>query len=208
MCIDYLTVLPATFRDDLPLNAAQHQRILALADDLNGALAAAARHQQVELVSASQHSVECHAWSGDPWTTGWSNPISVARIGVPPEIVDNATTTRDATKASSEVEHQLLGTKSLSAGLAHFAAINSKYVISVASRQSTPKLNFVSTGHPITGPTDRGRPRWVMRCKQHWTRSQSPSKAGSIRSPPTDDPDQSNRNSYTLSLAAIGGWGW
>lgn len=75
MCIDYLTVLPATFRDDLPLNAAQHQRILALADDLNGALAAAARHQGVELVSASQHSVEHHAWSADPWTTGWSNPI-------------------------------------------------------------------------------------------------------------------------------------
>jgi hypothetical protein len=112
MCIDYLTVLPATFRDDLPLNAAQHQRILAPADDLNGALAAAARHQQVELVSASQHSVEYHAWSGDPWTTGWSNPISVARIGVPPEIVDNATTTRDSVKASWEAEHQLLGTKS------------------------------------------------------------------------------------------------
>jgi len=89
----------------------------------------------------------------------------VARIGVPPEIVDNATTKRDSAKASSEAEHQLSGTKSLSAGLAHFAAMHSKYVISVASRQSTPKLISSLLATRSLDPTDRGRPRWVMRCE-------------------------------------------
>ncbi len=72
ICVDYLTVLPPTFRAGLPLNPARHRDLLALTNDLNSAIAAAARNQDVGLVAASQHSVDHHAWSADPWTTGWS----------------------------------------------------------------------------------------------------------------------------------------
>jgi len=74
ICVDYLTVLPPTFRDGLPLNPAQHQSLLALANDLNDAIVAAAGNQDVGLAAASQHSVDHHAWSADPWTTSWSRP--------------------------------------------------------------------------------------------------------------------------------------
>lgn len=74
ICIDYLTVLPPTPRAGFPLDPARLHDLLTLTNDLNNAIAAAARHQDVGLVAASQHSIHHHAWSADPWTTGWSWP--------------------------------------------------------------------------------------------------------------------------------------
>lgn len=90
VCVDYLTVLPFAFRDDLPIDASDHARLLDLAADLNGALAEAAHRHGVALIAASERSADHHAWSAEPWTTGWSrsgpssafhpNPAGMAEV--------------------------------------------------------------------------------------------------------------------------------
>ena len=74
VCVDYLTVLPPAFREDLPFREPDYLRLAALAADLNAAIADAAAVPDVELVRASEHSTQHHAWSEDPWTSGWTPP--------------------------------------------------------------------------------------------------------------------------------------
>ena len=74
ICVDYLTVLPPTFRPDLPFTEPTHRTLIALAVDLNQALARACTEHRVELVRASSASRDHHAWADQPWTTGWIAP--------------------------------------------------------------------------------------------------------------------------------------
>lgn len=86
ICVDYLTVLPRTYRDDLPFNEPTHHALSGLATDLDTALARACSEHGVELVAASAHSLTHHAWSDEPWTAGWTG----ARPGADPAFHPNA----------------------------------------------------------------------------------------------------------------------
>jgi len=66
ICVDYLTVLPGTYRADLPFNEPTHRALRGLANDLNTALSQACAEHGVELVAASAHSLSHHAWSEQP----------------------------------------------------------------------------------------------------------------------------------------------
>lgn len=74
LCVDYLTVLPPTYRAHLPLDQPAFEAARDLAGDLNTSLAHAASLHNVDLVQASQRSVDHHAWAEDAWTTGWIWP--------------------------------------------------------------------------------------------------------------------------------------
>ncbi|MGI8416973.1 MAG: SGNH/GDSL hydrolase family protein [Nakamurella sp.] len=86
ICVDYLTVLPAAYGGDLPFDEPTHRALTGLANDLNTALAHACSAHGVELVAASTHSLDHHAWSDEPWTTGWTG----ARPGADPAFHPNA----------------------------------------------------------------------------------------------------------------------
>lgn len=74
ICVDYLTVLPPTYREDLPFDEQTYRALVGLGDDLASAVARACSAHQVDLVRASERSVQHHAWSDDPWTSGWPRP--------------------------------------------------------------------------------------------------------------------------------------
>ncbi len=74
ICVDYLTVLPRTYRGDLPFSEPAHRALTGLVDDLNAALARACSEHEVELLPVSERSIAHHAWSGEPWTSGWVRP--------------------------------------------------------------------------------------------------------------------------------------
>jgi len=74
LCVDYLTVLPPAYRDDLPFAEPTYHRLSALANGLNTAVAHACSDHHVGLVTASAHSQAHHAWSDEPWTSGWTRP--------------------------------------------------------------------------------------------------------------------------------------
>ncbi len=79
ICVDYLTVLPPTYREDLPFDEGTYRALVGLADDLGLALARACSAHHVDLVTASAHSRDHHAWSDQPWTSGWTPPRPGAR---------------------------------------------------------------------------------------------------------------------------------
>ena len=74
ICVDYLTVLPPTFRPELPFSEPTHGTLIGLAGDLDQALARACAEHHVELLRASSASRDHHAWADQPWTTGWVPP--------------------------------------------------------------------------------------------------------------------------------------
>ena len=74
ICVDYLTVLPLTYRSEFRFDDHTHRALISLAGDLNDALARACADNHVELVQASTPSLDHHAWSAEPWTTGWIPP--------------------------------------------------------------------------------------------------------------------------------------
>ncbi len=76
MCVNYLTVLPPTYREDLPFVEHEHHRLTSLAADLDAGLASASTAHNVDIINASQHSIDHHAWSDEPWTSGWIRPPS------------------------------------------------------------------------------------------------------------------------------------
>ena len=84
VCVDYLSVLPPTYRDDLPFDEPEYRRLAALADDLNAAIARACSEHDVELVTASAQSIGHSAWSENPWTSGWSLPRPGAQVAFHP----------------------------------------------------------------------------------------------------------------------------
>ena len=86
VCADYLTVLPPTYRHDLPFDEPAFHALTELAADLNAALALASSAHQVDLVTASQHSIDHHAWSDQPWTSGWTGLRRGARSAFHPNI--------------------------------------------------------------------------------------------------------------------------
>lgn len=73
-CVDYLTLLPQAYREDLPFDRRAYAALVALARDLDLALARAGAEHGVDLVKASEHSIDHHAWSDKPWTPGWTRP--------------------------------------------------------------------------------------------------------------------------------------
>lgn len=74
VCVTYLTVLPPAYREDLPFSESDYDRCAALAADLGAGLASAATDHTVDLVDAAAQSVDHHAWSERPWTSGWTRP--------------------------------------------------------------------------------------------------------------------------------------
>ncbi len=74
ICVDYLTILPTSYRNDLPFSEDAYNTLTALTADLSAATANAALDQNVDLLRASEHSITHHAWSEKPWTTGWIWP--------------------------------------------------------------------------------------------------------------------------------------
>lgn len=86
ICVDYLTVLPPTYRNDLPFDERAFHALVELASDLNGALALASSAHQVELLTASQHSIDHHAWSEQPWTSGWTGLRPGGRVAFHPNL--------------------------------------------------------------------------------------------------------------------------
>lgn len=74
VCVDYLTVLPPTYRDDLPFAEPRYHSLVGLAEDLRVALARACAAEDVDLVQAAEHSIDHHAWSAEPWTSAWVRP--------------------------------------------------------------------------------------------------------------------------------------
>lgn len=74
ICVDYLTILPPTFRHGLPFAEDRYQALIDLAADLRTAIARACTAQNVDIIEASEHSISHHAFSDEPWTTGWIPP--------------------------------------------------------------------------------------------------------------------------------------
>ncbi len=71
VCVDYLTVLPPQYRDDLPMPEPLWAHCRSISADLAAATRAAAEGSGARLVTASVASAEHHAWSARPWTTGF-----------------------------------------------------------------------------------------------------------------------------------------
>jgi lysophospholipase L1-like esterase len=74
VCVDYLTVLPPTYHEDLPFDEPAYHALAGLASDLGAALARASSEYHVDLVKASEYSIGHHAWSDERWTSGWAWP--------------------------------------------------------------------------------------------------------------------------------------
>ena len=74
ICVDYLTVLPPAYRTDLPFAEREYRSLTRLAGDLGAPLARASAAGNADIVTASEHSAGHHAWSDEPWTSGWIRP--------------------------------------------------------------------------------------------------------------------------------------
>ena len=61
ICVDYLTVLPPDYREDLPFNEPAQRALTGLVNDLNGALVRACSEHDVQLLPAADHSIAHHA---------------------------------------------------------------------------------------------------------------------------------------------------
>jgi lysophospholipase L1-like esterase len=73
--VDYLTLLPPAGTAAPPLSDADAAMGRRVADELARATAQAAADTGCGLVRAAEHSVDHHAWSDDPWTTGIGVPL-------------------------------------------------------------------------------------------------------------------------------------
>ena len=73
--VDYLTLLPPPGTAAPPLSDADADAGRHVAEELARATAQAAADTGCELVRAAEHSVAHHAWSADPWTTGFGLPL-------------------------------------------------------------------------------------------------------------------------------------
>ena len=73
--VDYLTLLPPPGTTAPPLSDADAATGRHVAEELARATAQAAVDTGCGLVRAAEHSVAHHAWSADPWTTGWGLPV-------------------------------------------------------------------------------------------------------------------------------------
>ena len=73
--VDYLTLLPPPGTAAPPLSDADAATGRHAADELAQATAQAAADTGCGLVRAAEHSVAHHAWSAEPWTTGWGLPL-------------------------------------------------------------------------------------------------------------------------------------
>jgi len=73
--VDYLTLLPPDGVGAPPMSPAHADLGRAVADGLERITAAAAAETGCEVVGAAAASREHHAWSSDPWTTGFVWPV-------------------------------------------------------------------------------------------------------------------------------------
>lgn len=73
--VDYLTLLPPPGTAASPLSDADAATGRQVAEELARVTAQAAADTGCGLVRAAEHSIAHHAWSADPWTTGWGLPF-------------------------------------------------------------------------------------------------------------------------------------
>jgi lysophospholipase L1-like esterase len=73
--VDYLTVLPPPGVPAPPLSVEHADVVRRIAARLRDATAEAAAVEECVLVSAAAASVDHHAWSDEPWTTGAAWPL-------------------------------------------------------------------------------------------------------------------------------------
>lgn len=73
--VDYLTLLPPSGTAAPPLSDADAAMGRHVADELARATAQAAAETGCGLVRVAEHSVDHHAWSDEPWTTGFGLPV-------------------------------------------------------------------------------------------------------------------------------------
>ncbi len=73
--VDYLTLLPPPGTAAPPLSDADVATGRHVAAELARATAEAAADTGCELVRVAEHSTAHHAWSADPWTTGFGVPV-------------------------------------------------------------------------------------------------------------------------------------
>jgi lysophospholipase L1-like esterase len=73
--VDYLTLLPPPGTAAPPLSDADAAAGRHVAAELARATAQAAADTGCELVRVAEHSIAHHAWSADPWTTGFGLPL-------------------------------------------------------------------------------------------------------------------------------------
>ena len=73
--VDYLTLLPPPGTAAPPLSDADVATGRHVATELARATAAAAADTGCELVRVAERSLAHHAWSADPWTTGFGLPV-------------------------------------------------------------------------------------------------------------------------------------
>ena len=88
--VDYLTVIgaPAQQSRTLPLTTDEQELVRATAGGLAAAFVAAAEQTGVELVRASEASVDHGVGSPEPWVTGfeWGNPLAGGKIPYHPTL--------------------------------------------------------------------------------------------------------------------------
>ncbi len=73
--VDYLTLLPPPGTAAPPLSDADVATGRHVAAELARATAEAAADTGCELVRVAERSMAHHAWSADPWTTGFGLPV-------------------------------------------------------------------------------------------------------------------------------------
>lgn len=75
VCVDYLTILPSTYSDDLPMSEQAWAECRAMADDLAAGTAEAGASTRADLLAVSAASTHHHAYSAEPWTSSFSVPL-------------------------------------------------------------------------------------------------------------------------------------